>query len=72
MIPPVLLFARDYSKRPLLDSLIPLLFTEVVFAATFIFAYLVMKYQRRIGLEKRHRELQALRALRETLLNTDE
>jgi hypothetical protein len=72
MIPPVLFFAMDYGKRPLLDSLIPLLFTEVVFAATFIFVYLVMKYGRRIGIEKRRQELQALRALRETLLNTDE
>jgi hypothetical protein len=49
-----------------------LLFTEVVFAATFIFVYLVMKYGTRIGLEKRRQELQALRAIRETLLNTDE
>ncbi len=72
MSPPVLLFARDYSKRTLLDSLLPLLSTEVVFASIFIFCYLVMKYQRRIGLEKRRLELQALRALRETLLNTDE
>jgi hypothetical protein len=72
MIPPVLFFAMDYGKRPLLDSLIPLLFTEVVFAATFIFVYLVMNYGRRIGLEKCRQELQALRALRETLLNTDE
>ena len=72
MIPPVLLFAMDYSKRPLLDSLIPMLVTEGVFAATFIFVYLVMKYGRRIGLEKCHRELQALRALRESLLNTEE
>jgi hypothetical protein len=72
MIPPVLKFAIDYGKSPLLDSLVDLLFTEVVFAATFIFAYLVMKYGRHIGLEKRRRELQALRALRETLLNTEE
>jgi hypothetical protein len=72
MIPPVLLFAMDYSKRPLLDSLIPMLVTEGVFAATFIFVYLVMKYGRRVGLEKCHRELQALRALRESLLNTEE
>jgi hypothetical protein len=72
MIPPVLLFARDYGKRPLFDSLIPLLLIEVVLATTFILGFLVMKYQRRSGLEKRNRELQELRALRETLLNTDE
>jgi hypothetical protein len=72
MIPPVLLFAMEYSKRPLLASLIPLLLTEGVFAATFIFAYLVMKYGVRIANEKRRQELQALRALRESLLNTEE
>jgi hypothetical protein len=72
MIPPVLFFAMDYGKRPLLDSLIPLLFTEVVFAATFIFVYVVMKYGVRVANEKRRQELQALRALRESLLNTEE
>jgi len=72
MIPPVLLFARDYGKRPLFDSLIPLLLIEVALAATFVLGFLVMKYQRRSGIEKRNREIQELRALRETLLNTDE
>ena len=72
MIPPILFFAMEYGKRSLFDSLTPMLFTEGVFAATFTFVYLVMKHGRRIGLEKRRQELQALRALRETLLNTDE
>ena len=72
MIPPVLFFAMDYSKRPLLDSLMPLLGTEVVFVATFTFVYLVMKFGVRIADEKRRQELQALRALRESLLNTEE
>jgi hypothetical protein len=72
MIPPILFFAMEYGKRSLFDSLTPMLVTEGVFAATFIFVYLVMKHGRRIGLEKRRQELQALRALRETLLNTDE
>lgn len=72
MIPPVLFFAMDSSKRPLLDSLMPLLSTEGVFVATFIFVYLVMKFGVRIADERRRQELQALRALRESLLNTDE
>ena len=72
MIPPILFFAMEYGKRSLFDSLTPMLFTEGVFAATFTFVYLVMKHGRRIGLEKRCQELQALRALRETLLNTEE
>jgi hypothetical protein len=72
MIPPVLFFAMEYSKRPLLDSLIPLLLILGVFAAVFTFVHLVMKYGRRMGLETRRQELLALRALRESLLNTEE
>ena len=72
MIPPVFFIAMDYSKRPLLDSLVPLLGTEGAFAATFTFVYLVMKFAVRIANEKHRQELQALRALRESLLNTDE
>jgi hypothetical protein len=72
MIPPVLFFAMDSSKRPLLDSLMPMLSTEVALVATFIFVYLVMKFAVRIADEKRRQELQALRALRESLLNTEE
>lgn len=72
MIPPIIFFAMDYTKRPLLDSLMPLLGTEGVFAATFIFAYLVMKFGVRIADAKRRQELLALRALRESLLITDE
>lgn len=72
MIPPVLFFAMDSSKRPLLDSLMHLLGAEGVFAVTFTFVYLVMKFGVRIANEKRRQELQALRALRESLLNTDE
>ncbi len=72
MIPPVLFFAMDYSKRPLLASLIPLLFTLGGFVVTFTFVHLVMKYGGRVALETRRRELQALRALRESLLNTEE
>ena len=72
MIPPVIFFARDHGKRPPFDSLMPLLSSEVTFAVTFIFVYLVMKFAVRIANEKHRQELQALRALRESLLNTDE
>jgi hypothetical protein len=72
MIPPVIFFAMEHSNRPLFDSLMPLLSTEAVFAATFIFVYLVMKYGVRIANEKHRQELHALRALRESLLNTEE
>jgi hypothetical protein len=73
MIPPVFFFAMEYSKRrPLLDSLIPLLVAEGGFAAVLTFVYLVMKYAGRMGLEPRRQELQALRALRESLLNAEE
>ena len=72
MIPPVIFFANDHGNRPLFDSLMPLLCTEGVFAATFIFVYLVMKYGVRIANEKHRQELEALRALRESLLNTED
>jgi hypothetical protein len=76
MIPPVLLFAMDCSKNPGLGPRFAMLFgllvTEGVFAATFIFVYLVMKFGRRVGLEGKRKELEAFRALRETLLNTEE
>jgi hypothetical protein len=72
MIPPVIFFAMEQGKRPLLDSLIPFLALEGVFVATFIFVYLVMKFGVRKANEKRNQELEALRALRESLLNTEE
>jgi len=72
MIPPTFSFAMEYSKWPLLASLIPWLVTEGVFAAIFYFIYRVMKFFVRNANENRRQELQALRALRETLLNTEE
>ncbi len=71
MIPPVLFFAMDYIKRPLFDSLMPLLVTEGGFAAVFIGVYLAMEYLGRIALEKQRRELQCFGRFRESLLNTD-
>lgn len=72
MIPPVLFFAMDYSKDHEWGHIFLLLFMLGVFAAVFIFVHLAMKYGVRMGLEGRRRELQALRALRESLLNTEE
>jgi hypothetical protein len=72
MIPPVVFFATDHSKRPLFDSLTPLLSIEGAFAATFIFIYLVLKYAVRAASRKHRQELEALRALRESLLTTEE
>jgi hypothetical protein len=72
MIPPVFFFAMERAKRPLSDSLVPCLVIEGVFAAVFCFAYWIMEYGKRTGLEVRRRELEALRALRETLLDTEE
>jgi hypothetical protein len=70
MIPPILFFANDHSNRPLYDSLMPLLSTEGTFVATFVFVYVVMKVGVRIANGKHRQELQALQALRETLLDT--
>ena len=61
MIPPLFFFAMDYSNRPLLDRLMPLLSTEVVFVVTFIYGYLLMKFGVRMAVEKRRQELRALR-----------
>jgi hypothetical protein len=72
MIPPVLFFAMDCSRKPGLGALFGLLSTLGVFVATFIFVYLVMKFGVRMGLEQHRQELQALRELRESLLNTEE
>ena len=72
MLPPILLFALHYRKDHEWGRIFLLLFTLGVFAAVFIIVHLAMKYGVRIGLEGRRRELQALRALRESLLNTEE
>ena len=72
MIPPAISFAMEYGKRPRLDSLIPLLLGEAVFAAVFYFVHWAIKKGQRIGLQGQLKELQALRTLRETLLNSEE
>jgi hypothetical protein len=72
MIPPIFFFAMQYGQRPLLDSLTHWLMIEGFFAAIFIFAYLVVEFGRRMGLERQLQELEALRALRETLLNAED
>ncbi|MDR3632496.1 MAG: hypothetical protein P4L84_01595 [Isosphaeraceae bacterium] len=72
MIPPSFFFAMEYGQRPLLDSLTHWLITEVFFAVIFIFAYMVMEFGRRMGLKRQLQELEALRALRDTLLNAED
>jgi CDP-diglyceride synthetase len=71
MIPPIFFFGMEYGKRPLSSSLSPLLVAEGVFLAVFTVVHLVMRYGQRVSNEKRRRELDALRALRESLLNTE-
>jgi hypothetical protein len=72
MIPPVITFAMEYSKTPLFGSLFALLVTEGVFGTTFYLVHWVLKFGTRLGLERHRQELQALRTLRETLLNPQE
>ena len=76
MIPPAISFAMEYIRNPgwghLFGLLFALLVTEGVFAAVFYFVHWTMKKGRRRGLEGQRQELQALRALRETLLNSEE
>ena len=72
MIPPTLVFAMDYSRNPEWGRLFALLFTLGGFAAVFTFVHVAMKYGRRMSDAGRRQELEALRALRETLLNTEE
>jgi hypothetical protein len=71
MVPPIVFFAMEYGQRPLSDSLTPWLMIEGFFAAIFIFVYLVMEFGRRMGLNRQLQELEALRALREGLLDID-
>jgi hypothetical protein len=72
MIPPVLFFAIDFSKDHEWGRIFVLLRALSFFAAVFIFVHMAMKCGVRLGLEGRRRELQALRALRESLLNAEE
>jgi hypothetical protein len=75
MIPPVILVAMEYSKKPqietLFESLFALLLIEGMFVGIFFFIHWFMKRLGRMGLEGQRQELQALRALRESLLKTE-
>jgi hypothetical protein len=76
MIPPTIFFVMDYIRKrewglPF-ASLFTLLFTLGFFAAVFTFVHWAIKRGMRMGQEGRRQELQALRALRESLLNTEE
>jgi hypothetical protein len=72
MIPPIFFFAMEQGKRPLSASLTPLLTIEGIFVAVFTVVHLVMRYGQRIANAKRRQELLALRALRESLSDTEE
>ena len=72
MIPPVLLFPMEYNKNPGIQSQIDLLFTEGVFAATFIFVYLIMKFGVRICNREASPGTAGASALRESLLDTEQ
>ncbi|HWB07689.1 MAG TPA: hypothetical protein VG826_00490 [Pirellulales bacterium] len=72
MIPPILSFAMDYSRNHAWEHVFALLSTLGLFTAIFTFVHLTMKYGRRLGDKTRRQELESLRGLRETLLNTEE
>jgi hypothetical protein len=76
MIPPTIFFVMDFIRKPewgrLFQGAFALLFSLGVFAAIFIFVHKVISYGLRVGNEARRQELEALRALRESLLNTEE
>jgi MFS family permease len=72
MIPPIVLFSMNFNEHHGWRDILGLLSSLAVFAVTFIFVHLVMKIGTRIANEKRRRELAALAALRESLLNTEE
>jgi hypothetical protein len=72
MIPPILLFAMDYRRHHGWVDIFALFSMLGFFAIVFIVVHLIMKYGRHISEKERLKELQALRLLRETLLNTEE
>lgn len=72
MIPPTLLFAMNRGRDPSWGTLGALLLALGGFAAFFTLVHLCMKYGRRKAHEQGRRELEALRALRETLLHSEE
>jgi hypothetical protein len=76
VIPPTIFFVMDFISKPEWGRLFPgvfsLLFTLGMFAAVFYFVHLVISSGLRMGHKARQQELEALRALRESLLNTEE
>jgi len=72
MIPPTIMFAMDFGRGPAWKTLVALLVTLGGFSAVFTFVQLTMTYRRRTAHAQRLQELEALRALRETLLNPEE
>jgi hypothetical protein len=72
MIPPILIFAMKYGIHPEWQPLGALLFTLGGFAAVFTFVHLSMRYGMRKAHQQLRQELEALRALRETLSKAEE
>jgi hypothetical protein len=72
MIPPAISFVMDYIRKPEWGLLFALLVTEGMFAGIFYFVHWTIKTGMRIGHEARRKELEALRTLRETLLDIEE
>lgn len=72
MIPPVISFAIGYLNKPDWAPLGSLLGQLVSFAILFFLIYLFLRFAVRLGLNRRQQELDALQALRESLLNAEE
>jgi hypothetical protein len=72
MIPPTVYFATQHGAHLDWKDVSALLITLGGFAAVFTFVQLAMKYGRHKADAQRRKELDALRALRETLLNAEE
>jgi hypothetical protein len=69
MIPPTISFGMDFLRTQEWAVLWSLLGLLVFFAAVFAFVHMTMKWAGRAGREAQRRELQALKALRDSLLN---
>lgn len=72
MIPPTISFGMDFHRTHEWRFLLALLVSLGLFAAAFTFVQWAIARGLRMGSEARRRELEALRALRETLLNSEE
>lgn len=76
MIPPTIMCVIDFNKTPGWGARLGLVFELLCmlgfFFAVFAFVHAIISRGLRLGSESRRREIEALRAFRETLLNTEE